>query len=324
LNFIRHKDWLGSSRLATTWAHAVYSKEAYAPFGETYNEWGTPDRSFTGQDQNIATGSGGTGTYDFLFRKFDPSAGRWLSPDPLGWGAVNQGTPQSLNRYAYVLNNPMSLTDPDGQACVTSLDGAVSIDNQGPIGDACTGMGGIYVPGDMEVSDIIDLFNGNLSFYIANEDGGPNDFYGAVQAGIDNRGPDGQISNYDSTLLAQMRDTLWGGDWSGDYYGNLPNSQWFANGNITPYDPKATNNGNGQDGVCSLGSGAFAGWVNSQAGMLSACQAHDSGYENEHCNATSWLGVLPGACTMVNAELVIQLVPEFFYYGGKWLIRKIF
>jgi hypothetical protein len=38
LNFIRHKDWLGSSRLATTWTHAVYSKEAYAPFGETYNE----------------------------------------------------------------------------------------------------------------------------------------------------------------------------------------------------------------------------------------------------------------------------------------------
>jgi hypothetical protein len=48
LNFIRHKDhrspqrqvfvvgvaWLGSSRLATTWAHAVYSKESYAPFGE--------------------------------------------------------------------------------------------------------------------------------------------------------------------------------------------------------------------------------------------------------------------------------------------------
>jgi hypothetical protein len=34
LNYIRHKEWLGSSRLATTWAHAVYSKESYAPFGE--------------------------------------------------------------------------------------------------------------------------------------------------------------------------------------------------------------------------------------------------------------------------------------------------
>lgn len=114
LNYIRHKDWLGSSRLATTWAHAVYSKEAYAPFGETYNEAGTADRSFTGQDQNVATGSGGSGEYDFLFRKYDPSAGRWLSPDPSGWSAVSLHDPQSLNRYAYVDNSPTNFTDPKG------------------------------------------------------------------------------------------------------------------------------------------------------------------------------------------------------------------
>jgi RHS repeat-associated protein len=120
VNYIRHKDWLGSSRLATTWAHAVYSKEAYAPFGETYNEAGTADRSFTGQDQNVVTGSGGTGVYDYLFRKYDPSAGRWLSPDPSGWNAVSQSAPQSLNRYAYVENNPMSATDPDGLSCLAN------------------------------------------------------------------------------------------------------------------------------------------------------------------------------------------------------------
>jgi YD repeat-containing protein len=33
LNYIRHMDYLGSSRLATTWAHSVYAKESYAPFG---------------------------------------------------------------------------------------------------------------------------------------------------------------------------------------------------------------------------------------------------------------------------------------------------
>ena len=119
LNFIRHADWLGSSRLATTWAHAVYSKEAYAPFGETYNEAGAPDRSFTGQDQDVVTGSGGTGVYDFLFRKYDPAAGRWLSPDPAGWGVVDQTTPQSMNRYAYVQNNPMSAVDAQGLDCIS-------------------------------------------------------------------------------------------------------------------------------------------------------------------------------------------------------------
>jgi RHS repeat-associated protein len=114
LDYIRHTDWLGSSRLATTWNHTVYSKEAYAPFGETYNEAGTPDRSFTGQDQDVVTGSAGTGIYDFLFRKYDPSAGRWLSPDPYGWGAVDLTAPQSLNRYAYVMNNALSYVDPLG------------------------------------------------------------------------------------------------------------------------------------------------------------------------------------------------------------------
>ena len=37
--------------------------------------------------------------------------GRWLSPDPLGGDIAN---PQSLNRYAYALNNPTTLTDPAG------------------------------------------------------------------------------------------------------------------------------------------------------------------------------------------------------------------
>jgi len=111
LSYFRHTDWLGSSRLATTLGHAVYSKTAYAPFGETYNEAGTADRSFTGQDQDVVSGSGGTGAYDFLYRKQDPSAGRWLSPDPYGWGAVDQTNPQSLNRYSYVMNGPLSLID---------------------------------------------------------------------------------------------------------------------------------------------------------------------------------------------------------------------
>lgn len=122
LNYIRHTDWLGSSRLATTWTHTVYSKEAYAPFGETYNESGTPDRSFTGQDQDVTTGSGGGGEYDFLFRKYDPSAGRWLSPDPAGWAAVAQDNPQTFDRYSYVLNNPMSLTDIYGLDCAYQND----------------------------------------------------------------------------------------------------------------------------------------------------------------------------------------------------------
>jgi len=45
------------------------------------------------------------------FRMFSSDEGRWLSPDPLAGNILN---PQSLNRYAYVMNNPTSFTDPLG------------------------------------------------------------------------------------------------------------------------------------------------------------------------------------------------------------------
>jgi RHS repeat-associated protein len=44
-------------------------------------------------------------------RRYAPPLGRWLSPDPMGGDLTN---PQSLNRYAYALNNPETLTDPLG------------------------------------------------------------------------------------------------------------------------------------------------------------------------------------------------------------------
>ena len=109
LTALRHKDWLGSSRLATTWAHVVYSKTAYAPHGENYYQSGTADLDFTGQTQSSAPY-----LFDFLARKYDPNAGRWIAPDPGEWSVVDATNPQSFNRYAYVINSPLNLTDPAG------------------------------------------------------------------------------------------------------------------------------------------------------------------------------------------------------------------
>jgi len=179
LNYIRHTDWLGSSRLATTWAHAVYSKEAYAPFGETYNEAGTPDRSFTRQDQDVVTGSAGTGTYDFLFRKYDPAAGRWLSPDPSGWGAVDQTTPQSLNRYAYVQNNPMSMIDPEGLDCAWQNGDGTNTVVSGDCPSNGPGANGSYINCDNCIkspSDVTFDANGDLQGAYSTS---TNQFFGA-------------------------------------------------------------------------------------------------------------------------------------------------
>jgi RHS repeat-associated protein len=78
------------------------------------------DLMFTGQNQDTATNSGGL--YDFLFREYGTREGRWISPDPVGWTAVDISNPQTWNRYAYVLNNPLSAVDPLGLDC----EGAIS------------------------------------------------------------------------------------------------------------------------------------------------------------------------------------------------------
>jgi len=114
LAYYRHSDWLGSSRLTSTATKptSMYSSTAYAPFGESQQGQtsGAADASFTGQDQDTASS-----LYDFPARRYSPSQGRWISPDPLGRGAVTLANPQSWNRYAYVSNNPLRLIDPTGQ-----------------------------------------------------------------------------------------------------------------------------------------------------------------------------------------------------------------
>jgi RHS repeat-associated protein len=109
LLYYRHADWQGSSRLGSTAFEGIFSSTQYAPFGENYNGTDATDLSFTGQNQDTVHG-----LYDFMYREYSPNQGRWISPDPAGVRAMNLDNPQSLNRYAYALNNPTLVTDPDG------------------------------------------------------------------------------------------------------------------------------------------------------------------------------------------------------------------
>ncbi len=113
LAYYRHADWLGSSRLASTPSRALYHDGAYAPYGENYAETGSTDRNFAGMNQDTVS-SGSYPLYDALFREYHPTWGRWVSPDPAGLAAAGASNPQSWNRYAYVLNNPLGLVDPLG------------------------------------------------------------------------------------------------------------------------------------------------------------------------------------------------------------------
>jgi len=106
-----HADALGSTRLVTSATKTAQFSDNYQPFGE---DNGTPYCSgscekykFTGKPVSASTG-----LYYYYHRWYDPSLGRFISPDS------KQGKlsyPQSLNLYIYVLNRPTSLTDPSGE-----------------------------------------------------------------------------------------------------------------------------------------------------------------------------------------------------------------
>jgi RHS repeat-associated protein len=91
----------------TNQAGAAVGDQAFYPWGDAWLYWGVDGYNFASLDYYDTS----TTTALTPFRVFSPNIGRWHSPDPLGGDVTN---PQSLNRYAYVLNNPMTLTDPTG------------------------------------------------------------------------------------------------------------------------------------------------------------------------------------------------------------------
>ena len=139
LGYYRHSDWLGSSRFASTPSRTKYFDVAYAPYGEDYSDSGTADLNFTGQNQDTSPG-----LYDFLYREYHPVSGRWIQPDPAGLGATDMANPQTWNRYAYVMNNPLAAVDALGLAPAGCW-GECPHRNMGPMGsggtDQCTADG---------------------------------------------------------------------------------------------------------------------------------------------------------------------------------------
>jgi RHS repeat-associated protein len=109
LAYYRHSDWVGSSRFASTTSRTMYFDGAYAPFGEPYATTGTTDLSYTGMNQDTVSN-----LYDFPAREYGNIQGRWPATDPAGTASVDPRNPQTWNRYAYALNNPLGFIDPTG------------------------------------------------------------------------------------------------------------------------------------------------------------------------------------------------------------------
>ena len=96
------------ARVALTPPKRLNFKADYYPYGQE-NDYSTscsPTYKFTGYEFDSETGN-----YYAYARYYSPRLGRFLSADLLGGDILN---PQSLNRYAYVLNNPETFIDPLG------------------------------------------------------------------------------------------------------------------------------------------------------------------------------------------------------------------
>jgi RHS repeat-associated protein len=110
-----HKDHLGSTQTVTDANGVVKEVLSYDAWGQRRNVDGTPaaqpimseiDQGFTGHEQIDEVGLIHMGG-----RVYDPIIGRFLSADPFVQAPENL---QALNRYSYVLNNPLSAIDPSG------------------------------------------------------------------------------------------------------------------------------------------------------------------------------------------------------------------
>lgn len=110
---LHYSDARGNLQVALSADGAIAARFLYGPFGEVVAavQGETHRRQFGGKERDEASGM-----VSFGHRHYDPTTLRWSSLDPLYLLSPERGapSPQSLNLYAFTLNNATSLRDPDG------------------------------------------------------------------------------------------------------------------------------------------------------------------------------------------------------------------
>jgi len=98
-----------SARLALDPIGNVLGRQGHLPFGEDFGESGSQEKHhFTTYERD-----GETSTDYSVNRQYSQGVGRFNRPDPES-ESCNYRTPKSLNRYAYVKDDPINRVDPLG------------------------------------------------------------------------------------------------------------------------------------------------------------------------------------------------------------------
>jgi RHS repeat-associated protein len=105
-------DWLGTKRVQTNANGGVQDKWTSDPFGSYLKLTGSyadaTEHHFTGKERDSESGNDYFGA-----RYYESGIGRWVSPDLSATSGLIV-SPQRLDRYVYVINNPVALFDADG------------------------------------------------------------------------------------------------------------------------------------------------------------------------------------------------------------------
>jgi RHS repeat-associated protein len=104
-----HNDHLGSPMAITDSQGNLAWSQDYLPYGEALNESAAQTKTrftFTGKELDPATG-----LMYYNARWYDPDLGRFMTEDTYAGYSDN---PATLNRYTYVLGNPVKWIDPSG------------------------------------------------------------------------------------------------------------------------------------------------------------------------------------------------------------------
>ena len=96
---------------------------AYTAFGEQMGS-----AKVSGFGYNAEYYDAATGMQNLRARQYEPDMGRFSQKDILRGSAA---TPLSLNRYVYVLNNPMNMVDPSGKITLTMSDSKNTVKAKG-------------------------------------------------------------------------------------------------------------------------------------------------------------------------------------------------